>query len=120
MTHVKNKAVEVLMCDGQVIMVHAPQMKDLPAFFQALPSLSAFSAAMNAVSQAQDGLMGLPVNIPPSVMEGIYPLLSVMADMTVEEFQELPLWDGMAILTAFNAFVPNPVPATAATPVSAT
>jgi hypothetical protein len=104
---VKAKAIEIVLSDGQKIIVHAPMTKDMGTFLRALPALTSFSRAFQAVRDAQDGLLGMPVDVSDETLQGIFPLLAVMTDITVEEFTDLPLSDGMAIMAGLALFAPN-------------
>jgi len=112
--HLKAKAVEVTLSNGEIVMVHEPRMADLGTFLRALPALTAISKASGAAQATEDGILGVPADIPDSALEGIFPLFAVMTDITVADFKDLPLYDGMAVLAAFSAFVPKNL--TAATP----
>lgn len=104
---VKLRAVEVHLSNGEVQIVHEPRMQDLGVFLRALPSLMVISRAMAAVNMTEEGVIGAPVDIPPAAVEGIHPLFAVMCDMTVEDFKNLPVWDGIGVLNALGQFVPN-------------
>jgi hypothetical protein len=104
----KLKTFEVVLSSGQVKHVHESHMGDLATFMQAMPALSAMKRAMQAIKDSDSGIAGLVQAMPsPAEYEGIFPLLAIMSDLTVEEFKQLPLWDGMAILGALGEFIPN-------------
>lgn len=100
------RKVEVELSNGLKVAVHDPPAEELGTFLKALPALSAIAKIMEASQQASEGVLGLP-DIPNASIEGIYPLLAIMSDITAEEFKRLPVWDGMAILMAFSALVPK-------------
>ncbi len=105
---VKRRAVEVILSDGQKVMVFEPKTSDMGIFLRALPALTSISQAFRTTSEAQDGVQGLIIDIPDSVYEGLFPLIAVMTDMSVEDFKELPLFDGMALMNGLSVFAPNP------------
>lgn len=104
---VKLRAVEVTLSNGEVQIVHEPRMQDLGVFLRALPSLMAVQRAMQGLNTAESGVIGVPVEIPDAVIEGIHPLFAVMCEMTVEDFKALPVWDGIGVLNALGQFAPN-------------
>ncbi len=104
---IKRRAVEVQFSNGETLIVHEPAMRDLGKFLRALPSLNAIGRAFRAADEQAEGVMGVPLDIPDSAIEGIFPLFGVMCDMAAEDFRALPLWDGMGVLRAFGEFVPN-------------
>lgn len=104
---VKNKAIEVVLSDKQVVIVHAPRMKDLNVFLSALPSLAAISDAFEKIQESISGVQGMPIDVPDSAYDGIYKLLAIMSDIDVEDFKELPMFDGLAILRGLNEFIPK-------------
>jgi hypothetical protein len=105
---IKRRAVEVTLSDGQKVLVFEPKTSDMGTFLRALPALTSISQAFRAAAEAQDGVMGLTVDIPDSVYEGLFPLIAVMTDMSVDDFKELPLFDGMALMNGLAVFAPNP------------
>lgn len=105
--HIKLRAVEVTLSNGETHIVHEPKMADFGMFLQALPSLTAVGKLMEAAQQAGNGVLGVAVVAPPEMVDGIAPLFSKMSDITVEEFNGLGVFDGMAILAALNEFVPK-------------
>lgn len=106
----KLRAIEVRCTDGTVITVHEPRTEHLGVFLSALPSLRLIAKATTAAQQ--DGVIGVPIDIPDRAIEGIYPLFAIMCTISVDEFKALPLWDGLGVLNAFGEFVPNPPAAT--------
>lgn len=106
---IKPKAFQVTLSDGSEHVVHEPKVKDMGAFLRALPSLVAIARVF---STTKDNL-GLQANIPDAVIEDIFPLLAIMTDLSVEEFKDLPLMDGWAVMQGLTLFVPkNPQAAT--------
>lgn len=112
---IKPKAIEVTFSNGEKYFVHEPTMQHLGVFLASLPGLTALGKAMEAIQAADQGVMGVPVLPPDSVLQSIFPLFGVMIDLTPEEFRELPMWDGLAVLQAFGEFVPKNMPGTTAT-----
>jgi|WetSurMetagenome_2_1015567.scaffolds.fasta_scaffold369096_2 hypothetical protein len=109
---VKRRAVEVTLSDGQKVMVFEPKTGDMGTFLRALPALTSISKAFIATAEAQDGVQGMIIDIPDSTYEGLFPLIAVMTDMTVEDFKDLPLFDGMALMNGLSVFAPkNPLAA---------
>lgn len=108
---VKAKAIEVQLSDGQSVIVHEPKIRDMNVFLSALPALFTLSKAFENAKQAGDGVMGMPTEIPQSALDGVFSLLAVMTDITLAEFNDLPLFDGMAIMKGMSFFTPkNPTP----------
>jgi hypothetical protein len=112
---VKRKAVEVVLSDGQKVLVFEPKTADMGTFLRALPSLVSIQKAFRTVSEAQEGVTGLVIDIPNSVYEELFPLIAIMSNMDLEDFRNLPLFDGLAMMGALTVFMPrNPTkPATA-------
>jgi hypothetical protein len=112
---VKRKAVEVILSDGQKALVFEPKTADMGTFLRALPSLVSIQKAFRTVSEVEEGVTGLTVNIPDSVYEELFPLIAIMSNMDLEDFRNLPLFDGLAMMGALTVFMPrNPTkPATA-------
>ena len=80
-------------------------------FLRSMPALKAIAAAFESMKMVEEGITGIPINLPDSAIEGIFPLLAVMSDITVDEFKSLPLIpDGMAVLNAFSLFMPKNAP----------
>lgn len=102
------KIVELTLSDGTMLRVHAPGPEDLGIFIRSLPSLTALQRAFQAAQEASMGVLGMPVDVPDSAIQGVYPLLRSMVDMTEEQFKALPsVFDSLAILQALSMFVPN-------------
>lgn len=102
------KVVEVTLTDGTTLIVHEPT--NLAAFLSALPSLSTIARSFKAMEAAEEGIVGMPNDVPASAVEGIYPLLAEMAEITVEQFNELGVFDKMGVMQALTLFVPNALP----------
>ena len=116
---IKLRAVEVELSDGQTVLVHEPRMSEMGTFMRALPALTSLSQAFTAAGEAAGGLQGLQVDIADSVYEGIFPLIASMTDMDLEDFKNLPLFDGMALMRGLTVFAPkNPQAATTSTSIS--
>jgi len=62
------------------------------------------------MEQAEQGVLGMPTQVPPGTVEGIYPMLAEMADVTIEQFDQLGVFDKMGIMQALTLFVPNGLP----------
>ena len=121
---VKPKAIELTLSDGVTkVLVHEPRSGELAAFLRAVPALVAIGKLLQGTSK-EDMLAGPPVE--DEELENIYPLLAFMTQydagdgpqsLTVAEFKDLPVWDGIVMLKTFAAFVPknqipNPEPST--------
>ncbi len=106
---VKLRAVKVTFSNGEDHMVHEPRIQDISIFFRSLPALTELGKASEALEAIENGVRGIPVTISDDIIDGIAPLFAIMADISIEEFKELPLWDGMAILEAFGEFAPKNV-----------
>lgn len=104
---IKLRVVEVTLRDGTVITVHEPRMQDLSLYLRSLPALSALGRALAKLDLSEAGIEGVPVDISDRVLEGIYPLFAVMSNITVEEYKNMPVMDGLGILTAFISFLPK-------------
>ena len=112
MNPVKLKTIEVVLTDGQKILVHGPRTADLGTFLRSMPALKKISGAFQTMEQAEQGIQGIPFDLQDSDLEGFFPLLAVMSDISVAEFKSLPLMpDGMEILKAFSLFTPKNAPA---------
>jgi hypothetical protein len=109
---IKRRAVEVILSDGQKVLVFEPKTSDMGTFLRALPALTSISKAFLASTEAQDGVVGMVPDIPDSVYEGLFPLIAVMTDISVEDFKELPLFDGMALMNGLSVFAPKAPAAT--------
>jgi hypothetical protein len=104
---IKKKAVEVVMSDGSVVVVHEPETKHMGIFLRALPHVySVMSEFVKAKAQLQ-GEIGNPPDLREEDIDGMMPLLAVMSDMSVEDYANLPLWDGIAILMAISEVLPE-------------
>ena len=107
------KVVEVTLSDGTVVLVHAPGAGDMGIYLRALPSLLAIQRSFTAIQSSAQGVIGMPVDLPDSSIEQIYPLMAVMCDMTVEQFKALPtVFDAFAVFQTMALFVPNQQAAT--------
>lgn len=106
----KLRAVEVTCSDGSIITVHEPRIQDLAVWLRALPSLTMIGRAFQDAGRALS-IIGVPLDIPDSAVEGIYPLFAIMCSITVEEFKALSVYDGIAVIGAFGEFAPNEQPA---------
>lgn len=107
----KVKGIEVILSDGQTILVHEPKAKDLSVFLKAIPALSALSKMFEAQQQAEEGVMGISPNIPDNIMDSLLPLLAAMSDITIEQFKELGAVDALAIMQGLSLFAPKNPPA---------
>src|SRR5438874_1879421 len=105
----KLRAIEVQCADGTIITVHEPRFQDLGTFVRTTPYLERLGAALRAVGKT-DGVVGVPVEFTDDMLEGIYPLFAIMCSISVDEFKDLPLFDGLGVLSAFNEFAPKKVP----------
>lgn len=114
MLHVKTKAIEVELSDGQKVIVHAPKTGEMGTFLRAMPALQALARSFQSATPTDGGVTGMPVNISDAELEPIFPLFAVMTNITVQEFKELPLPDGIACLQGLTLFTPKnssaPVP----------
>ena len=111
---IKRRAIEVELSDGQLVYVFEPKTADMGTFSRALPALQSVAKAFQVSNETADGVMGMSVNIPDSAYEGLFPLIAVMSNITVDEYKALPLFDGIALLRALTVFAPKN--AQAATP----
>lgn len=109
------KAIEVVLSDGRKVTVHEPKTKDMGTFLNAIPALTSLYGIMGGLfpdmtegekPKEEIAITQIP-KIPEGLIEGIFPLLSSTADMTVEEYQELSMWDGLAILMAMTGLIPK-------------
>lgn len=97
------KKIEIQFSNGEFGSVHAPRMQDLPTFVRALPAIMAVG---NAFEMAQQN--GNPPLLTDTDMDAIYQMLSIMSDdITGDDFKEFPMFDGFAILSAIEQFVPK-------------
>jgi hypothetical protein len=104
---IKRRAVEIPLSDGQIALVFEPKTEYMGTFLRALPALQSISVAFKTSAQAAGGVVGMPVDIPDSVYEGLFPLIAIMSNMTVEDFKDLPLFDGMALMRGLTVFAPG-------------
>ncbi|MCI0551267.1 MAG: hypothetical protein L0287_09950 [Anaerolineae bacterium] len=105
--NIKVKAIEVQLSDGQTVIVHEPKVKDMNVFLNALPALHALSESFANAQQATEGVQGMPTEIPQAALDGVFSLLAIMTDVTLNEFNELPLFDGLAIMKGLSVFTPK-------------
>lgn len=110
------RAYEVVLSNGETIIVHEPGTpEEFGVFLNALPALGALGEAMENAKKAQQGILGLPTDVPPTILDGIFPLFAVMTQwkdsgkpLTVEEFKQIPPLQGSwAVLTALGQFMPG-------------
>lgn len=105
--NLKPVAVQIVLQNGETLLVRTPRMRDLPTFFKAMPFFSQLAKGFEAIEAADSGIMGVPVNIDESVIVGVAPLFAVMTDITVEQFLDMGFADGFAVLTAFGELMPK-------------
>lgn len=103
----KRRAIEVILSNGEKLLVHDPSVNDLPAFMNALPGLQALSKAAQVNEAASNGVLGLPGPSLAGTIEQIAPLFAIMTEITVEDFKQLPVFDGLAIIRALDALMPK-------------
>lgn len=117
MLHVKPKAIEIELSDGQKVIVHAPKTGEMGTFLRAMPALQALARSFQSAQPQDGGVTGMPVNISDVELEPIFPLFAVMTNISVEEFKDLPLPDGMACLQGLTLFTPKNSPAAVPTEI---
>lgn len=100
------KVVEVTLSDSTKIMVKEP--RDLARFLGAMPSLLALQKLFEAADSAEKGVF-ITTPVQPEVIEGLYPLLAEMCDMSLDDFKELGVFDKFGILQALTMFIPKSV-----------
>jgi len=103
----KRRAIEVILSNKERLLVHDPSVSDLAVFMQALPGLQSLSKAAEVNEKAAEGIMGLPQPMLDKVVDQIAPLFSIMTEITVDEFKQLPMFDGLAIIQALNSLIPK-------------
>lgn len=97
----------MVLSNGETWIVHEPRTRDLAIYFRAMPALDKLEGVFKDLFKGSEGITGLPINIPDDVIEGVAPLFSIMAGLTVDEFYDLPGQDGMLILMALWGFAPK-------------
>lgn len=114
----KLKAIEITLSDGSIHIVHEPKGREgLRAFLSALPALTMLQSIFTRMQDGQNGLLDMSVaDVPLQLIDAMYGLLGVMADMTPEEFDEMGVSNQLALLQGFSLFAPKN--RTAATPVT--
>jgi hypothetical protein len=115
----KLNAIEVEFSDGSKIVIHEPKGREgLKAFLSALPALSVLQRVFSQLQDIQNGVMDFSVvDIPDAVIESIYRLFGVMAEITAEDFEGLSVTNQMALLRGFSLFAPkNPTSAVTPSP----
>ena len=83
------RSVEVQMQDGSTLVVHGLKTDKMGLFMRAMPSLKAFSGTLSGESLMTD-----------AEMAPVFAMLAEMAGITEQQFRELDLFDGLAVLVA--------------------
>ena len=101
------KAVKVILSDGREILVHEPKTTDIPTFLRATPAFDAVSKYAEAFKSISSGVIVPVPDVSPQVWDLVFPLMAVMTDIPVDEVRELSAFDGIAIIEALQAMMPN-------------
>lgn len=115
----KKKALEIVLEDGETkVVVHAPTMGQFTEYLESFAVIQQIGRAFGSIqSLAGGGPIDLgQVRIDKQTMEGFYPLLAMLSNITVEEYKELSVNDGMAIMFAYVQLL---APETMANPTAA-
>ena len=100
----KLKAIEIEFGDAKLI-IHEPKGREgFKVFLQALTALSALGKIFSVMKEAQDGVLAPPPEIPDFLLDAVYPLLGVMTELTMAEFEELGVTAQMAVLRGLSLF----------------
>lgn len=118
---IQRKAIEVMLSDGEtLITVHAPSMTQFSQYLASFSVIMKIAEAFEKVTNASSGIVtdfsGLV--IAPALLDSFYPLLAMLSDISIEDFKELPVADGTAIMFAYinllaadRVKTPDPTPA---------
>jgi len=101
---IKKRAVQVTLSDKETIVtVHTPSMAQFSQFLESFPIVTMIGKAFAAVQeQSKGGVVNLAaVKIDPATLDNFYPLLAILSDISVEDFKDLPIEDGLSILLAY-------------------
>lgn len=101
------KAVKVILSDGRELLVHEPKTVDIPAFLKATPAFDAVSKYADAFKSISSGVIVPVPDVAPQVWDLIFPLMSIMTDLPIDEIKDLSAFDGIAIIEALQAMMPN-------------
>lgn len=121
----KDNRVEVVLADGSVLYVHAPRIKDMGKYTNAMPALLAIGRQGEAIQQNAEGVLVSVEDIDEAVLDKLYPFIASVADITTEDAQLLSLYDLFGIMEALNILTPpkfrgeTASPSTDGTPTSA-
>lgn len=110
------RAFEVTFGNGETMLVHEPRSRDMAIVLRAMPAVKAMGVAFDAFQSANEGIAGVPIDLPGGTIESLHPLFAAMCDLPVSDFEDLSIWDSMALVTAFGALTPKNQ--TAATPTT--
>ncbi len=115
---IKKKALAVLLSDKETtVTVHAPSMSQFTEYLESFGVISRIGQKLNETQQAANGVLSLTqVKIDKAMMDEFYPLLAALSDISIEDFKDLPIEDGMAIMLAYVQLLApeslaNPTPA---------
>jgi len=106
----KLRAVEVVLSDGSVQMVHEPAFKNLGLFLHCLPALMGVARSLSSMSGISNGQLTTIPDINPDVLDSLTPLVASMSDLPEETVSSLSLWDGVALMWAAVSFMPKNLP----------
>lgn len=120
---IRRRAYEIVLSNGETLIVHEPDWDHFGTFLNALPSLAALGEAMDNAKKSMQGITGLPTEIPANILDGVFPLFACMTTwqgtdkpLTIEEFKSIPpLQGGWAVLAALGEFIPKNLKAAPAT-----
>lgn len=91
------------VCGSTVVTVHAPSMEQFTEFMASFGILEKIGKAFQAVQDFGNGIgynLGA-VKLDKQTVEEFYPLLAALSDISIEDFKELPVEDGMSIMMAY-------------------
>jgi hypothetical protein len=103
----KIKAFEVVLSNGYKLILHEPTGNDIGALIKALPSIATMQKAMEAGAQAEQGVMGMVVDLPSGALDGLYSLLAMMSNLEIAQIKSLPLWDVLALFGVLTQLIPT-------------
>lgn len=115
----KKKAIEVVLQDGETkVLVHAPTMSQFTEYLESFAVIQQIGQAFGDLERMAGGaaVNFTKVSINKQMMEDFYPLLAMLSNISVEEYKELSVNDGMAIMMAYVQLL---APETMANPTEA-
>jgi hypothetical protein len=101
------KAIEVTLSDKRVINLREPRTDEMGVFLSTLPAFTALKAMSDAAQSCMGGVIVPIPEIAPALMAGLYRLLALLSGLTEDDLKALPVWDGLALMTALQELTPS-------------